>query len=705
MWVGRQRPQLILSFISPSLSSLPTVSCRPSTTTFTPTTVENPNKSRISHIDRNNNKVFCRLQASKTTTNCYSSKPSNKQHDNINTKRKKQRKVNKVCKHDLRTTKATRIATNNNNRILMHQIQKCRNGFELGHVIRNDKGNLLFASSSLNRKRVDYINRTVANSASVAALNKIQELQPKLKCRDLSGLLNALCKHQQLQYHHKQQLLHGYKANYYRNYMLSILIKESISKIDKFNPRDISMVVNALSKIQDTNPERSNLLFQRAGEKVIDIIDRFNAQALANTINAYGKMDFYHLLLFNTIAKKAIQLMDTFTPQESTMTIHAYAKMMNNNSKDSYANPTSTATKLFNLVAIHSISKIEQFNAQELSNLTNSYSKANIFHLELFDSIVKASIDNIDTFTAQGLSNLVNGFAKMSTSLSLQRNTDVYQNQIHLLHDKQQNIHFQSHQQVLLFDCVAIRAIKIIQSFTGQGLSILINAYTKMNYYDEHYIELFDAVASATIKNIHNFNSQELSITAHAYAKWDTHKELKYTEELFYTIAKATMKKIDEYNAQELATTVNAYAKVVMDREFLQSTGSISRTISTSMNANVFFTPLSHQVERANKNKDTHNHTNNYYPELLDTVANASIQIIHTFNAQGLAILANAYSRLNYDHTELFDCIAKATDSIIDTFNTQELANILTAFTKMGYPLYQHNTVQYKNSDTSEILM
>ena len=60
------------------------------------------------------------------------------------------------------------------------------------------------------------------------------------------------------------------------------------------------------------------------------------------------------------------------------------------------------------------------------------------------------------------------------------------------------------------------------------------------------------------------------------------------------------------------------------------------------------------------------------HPALFNNVAIATITIIDTFNAQGLAITINTFANVNHSHPKFFNAVAIAAIPIIDKFSAQE---------------------------------
>jgi len=72
------------------------------------------------------------------------------------------------------------------------------------------------------------------------------------------------------------------------------------------------------------------------------------------------------------------------------------------------------------------------------------------------------------------------------------------------------------------------------------------------------------------------------------------------------------------------------------------------------------------------------------YPVLFQTVGTAAIPIIDTFTSQGLANLVNASAKVGHLDPVLFDRVATASIPMIQSFTTQGLANLVNAFSKLN---------------------
>eukprot|EP00980_Cylindrotheca_fusiformis_P025611 scaffold14250_cov119-Cylindrotheca_fusiformis.AAC.2 len=111
-------------------------------------------------------------------------------------------------------------------------------------------------------------------------------------------------------------------------------------------------------------------------------------------------MGYQHPMLFDEVAKTAIPIIDTFNSQNLASTVNAFAKM-------GYQHPM-----LFDEVAKAAIPIIGTFNSQDLANTVNAFAKMDHQHPMLFDEVAKASIPIIGTFNSQELANLVSAIAR-----------------------------------------------------------------------------------------------------------------------------------------------------------------------------------------------------------------------------------------------------------------------------------------------------
>eukprot|EP00980_Cylindrotheca_fusiformis_P023753 scaffold10924_cov62-Cylindrotheca_fusiformis.AAC.2 len=69
------------------------------------------------------------------------------------------------------------------------------------------------------------------------------------------------------------------------------------------------------------------MLFDEVAKVAIPIIDTFNSQSLANTVNAFAKMGHQHPVLFDEVARAAISIIDTFNSQNLANLVSAIARI------------------------------------------------------------------------------------------------------------------------------------------------------------------------------------------------------------------------------------------------------------------------------------------------------------------------------------------------------------------------------------------
>merc|ERR1712130_525630 len=77
----------------------------------------------------------------------------------------------------------------------------------------------------------------------------------------------------------------------------------------EFNAQDLANTVNAFGKME----HRSPVLFEAVAKAALSVIRKgeFNAQELANTVNAFGKMEHRSPVLFEEVAKAALSVIRT----------------------------------------------------------------------------------------------------------------------------------------------------------------------------------------------------------------------------------------------------------------------------------------------------------------------------------------------------------------------------------------------------------
>ena len=86
-------------------------------------------------------------------------------------------------------------------------------------------------------------------------------------------------------------LLPSVRQSQSQSQSILFLVDLADTKMNEYDARDISMIVNALAKLSQSQNQRSQLLllFDNLADAAILIIQTFSAQGLATTINAYSK--------------------------------------------------------------------------------------------------------------------------------------------------------------------------------------------------------------------------------------------------------------------------------------------------------------------------------------------------------------------------------------------------------------------------------
>jgi len=142
-------------------------------------------------------------------------------------------------------------------------------------------------------------------------------------------------------------------------------------------------------------------------------------------------------------------------------------------------------------------------------------------------------------------------------------------------------------------------------------------------------------------------------------------------------LADAAKQNIEYCNARHISMTVNSLSKhgdQYHDEELFDLCANRSIELIHTFNSQ----GLANTVNAFAKRRHTH-------PILFDAVASAAIPILHTFNSQELANTANAYAKQSHTHPQLFQAIATHAQPILHTFNAQEYSNLLNAYAKLDH--------------------
>lgn len=240
----------------------------------------------------------------------------------------------------------------------------------------------------------------------------------------------------------------------------------------------------------------------------------------------------------------------------------------------------------------------------------------------------------------------------------------------------------QKHSHSTLFDAVARQVERCLvtnhgDSFTPQGLANIVNAYAKMNHSDS---KMFSAIAEVSIPIIHEFNAQNLSNMANAYAKMN-HEH----PQLFRAIHDAALDKMSSFKAQELANLANAVVKMGQDDSKARLLQDIARSAIPLLPE---FKPqeLTMLLNALTKQPmELSGDTENFWK----ASAKATTELLPDLSLQELSIVANAFSKVNNIEPfqmKLFDKIAALASELLlhHPFQSQNLSNLSNAYAKLN---------------------
>jgi hypothetical protein len=400
---------------------------------------------------------------------------------------------------------------------LLRQIETCDDTHALSEIVRS--------TSNL-------FDRPAAVKVFCRRLNT---LKPKMRNRDISGLLNKLSKvnlsttkskriRQKLMVDlsdlaiDKMHCLSARDISLVLNALARRNIRNdklfqkagevALSRANEFNPRDISATVNAFAKMKYQQTE----FFEAIAEVAIALIKSFDAQGLSNMVSAFTKAEHCHPVLFERVATMAVSIISTFTAQNLCNILDAFTRLGHCN------------TGLFEAITSAAVSIIHTFKARDFTSMTKDYARLDYYDPNLFDLISQAVIPIIHTFEAYHLSNLVAAFARFG------------------------------HHYPILFEEIACASILIVDTFNAKGLEIMVNAYAKV---DHHHPVLFDEAATAAISSMKSFDVGNLSIFASAYAKMRHNHPA-----LFEEIASHSVCLANNFHAPELFCLLDAFEKM-----------------------------------------------------------------------------------------------------------------------------------------------
>jgi hypothetical protein len=258
---------------------------------------------------------------------------------------------------------------------------------------------------------------------------------------------------------------------------LDVLALEAISKLQHFNPQNLSNMLWSYAKVELSN----SLLFKAAGDVIMGMNDlsEFQPQHFSNILWSYATAGQSHPRMFHKFADHIVAMKDyrNFLPQHFSNIAWAYATA-------GVSHPQLFSTFAKHIVLIKDLRK---FLPQHFSNILWAYVKVGKSHPQLFCKFANhiVAMKDLGQFKPQDLSNIVWAYATAGKS------------------------------HPLLFQKVALVAISRHKEYNSQSIANLLWAYATVGLIDQH---LFTSFAPAFKSVLSQCNSQDVANIAWAYA-------------------------------------------------------------------------------------------------------------------------------------------------------------------------------------------
>jgi len=246
-----------------------------------------------------------------------------------------------------------------------------------------------------------------------------------------------------------------------------------------------------------------------------------------------------------------------------------------------------------------------------------------------------------------------------------------------------------------LLDAVARQSLERMNEFSGQGLTLLTQAFAKTNYYQnnksdkEDKYRLFDEVAERVLVSLDSLNSRDVHNLVYAFVKVRRpHKELmdgiaNYVVQSSSSLFDAnhnliSPRKITKkgFNGDVVRKLMTNYAMIHHNHhDLIKLTKDVTVPVVRSLKPN----ELCGVVNSFSK-------LNHYDKEFLDLVSEASVPRLNEFTSKCLATMMNSMAKLNYRNDKLFQAISQQSMKTLTSFTPSELSGLINAHAKLNQP-------------------
>nr|POE68531.1 rap domain-containing protein, chloroplastic [Quercus suber] len=190
---------------------------------------------------------------------------------------------------------------------------------------------------------------------------------------------------------------------------MSMLVGIAMTALPECSAQGISNISWALSKIGGELLYLSEM--DRVAEVALTKVSEFNSQNVANVAGAFASMQHSASELFSELSKRASDIIHTFQEQE-------LAQMM------------SSRISEMDRVAEVALTKVSEFNSQNVANVAGAFASMQHSASELFSELSKRASDIIHTFQEQELAQVLWAFASLYEPVDplLESLDDVFKN-------------------------------------------------------------------------------------------------------------------------------------------------------------------------------------------------------------------------------------------------------------------------------------
>ena len=329
---------------------------------------------------------------------------------------------------------------------------------------------------------------------------------------------------------------------------LQPLLDATMESMDSFQPRPIAgtahglALVAGLTDFMPADPE-----WEALAQRSVQVVNGFDARALANTVYAFSKAERSSPALFEAVAAAALPRLREFKPQELSNTVWAFATAEH------------AAPALFDAVAEEATPRLRDFKPQELSNTVWAFATAAHAAPTLFDAVAREAGSRLRDFKPQELANTVWAFATAAHAaddlldavacVAIVRLRDFKNMEMIMMIWAYATAGREARD---LFTAVADEAPSRIRQFRPQNFANLVWSFATIGHPSP---SLFRAVAYHAPARLHEFDAQDMSNTAWAFASAG-----QSAPEFFDAIAEAAPPKLKQFEPQNLSMMAWAYA-------------------------------------------------------------------------------------------------------------------------------------------------